>query len=68
MLNSIKNPKSNIKHRLQSTIQNPKSKICPTRHQLLVTRHSGCAAIHHSKFKINNPPQYYQTTDISIFA
>jgi hypothetical protein len=40
MLNSIKNPKSNIKHRLQSTIYHPKSKICPTRHQLLVTRHS----------------------------
>jgi len=29
MLNSIKNPKSNIKHRLQSTIQNPKFSYHP---------------------------------------
>jgi len=66
MLNSIKNPKSNIQYRLQSTIYHPKSKICPTRHQLLVTRHSAFTPIlqilsscqkftQNPKSKINNP-------------
>jgi hypothetical protein len=42
-------------------IQNLKSNICKirfpqTRHQLLVTRHSGIAAFQHSKSKIQNSP------------
>ncbi len=44
MLNSIKNPKSKIQNRLQSTIQHPKFTI-----RLLL------APIHHSKSNIQNP-------------
>jgi len=70
MLNSIKNPKSNIKHRLQSTIHHPPSKIQNPKSATPATRHlpqrlrrqstflqilSSCLKfIQNPKFKIQN--------------
>ena len=45
--------------RRQSTIQNSKSKIQNFLTPLPVTRHSAFAAIHHPKFKIQNPKFSY---------